>query len=70
MADEQQKPDGRTPRVRRLFATELRHSTPLKDLCALGGWKNAQTVLTCYQRADEKTMRTALEGRATRTLAG
>ena len=26
---------------------------PLKVLCELGGWKNAQTVLRCYQKADE-----------------
>lgn len=55
--------------LRRLFATELRHETPLKDLCQLGGWKCAQTVLTCYQAADEDTMRKALEQRASRTLS-
>ena len=48
--------------LRRKFATELKH-TPLRDLCHLGGWKNPQTVLTCYQRPDEETMRTALENR-------
>ena len=48
--------------LRRLFATELKH-IPLKDLCELGGWKSAQTVLTCYQTADPVTMRTALEQR-------
>jgi integrase len=48
--------------LRRKFATELKH-TPLKDLCYLGGWKEPQTVLKCYQRADETTMRQALEGR-------
>jgi hypothetical protein len=37
--------------ARQLF-TELKH-TPLKDLCYLGGWKEPQTVLKCYQRADE-----------------
>ena len=37
--------------------------TPLKDLCALGGWKDHQTLLTCYQRADEVTMRQALASR-------
>jgi len=42
--------------------TELKH-TPLKDLCYLGGWKEPQTVLKCYQRPDESTMREALEGR-------
>ena len=40
-----------------------RSATPLKDLCYLGGWKEPQTVLKCYQRADETTMRQALESR-------
>ena len=48
--------------LRRKFATELKDA-PLKDLCHMGGWKNAQTVLTCYQRPDEETMRNALENR-------
>jgi hypothetical protein len=48
--------------LRRKFATELKH-TPLNDLCHLGGWKEPQTVLKCYQQADEATMRQALEGR-------
>ncbi|MFA6165417.1 MAG: site-specific integrase [Gemmatimonadaceae bacterium] len=49
--------------LRRLFASELRHTTPMKDLCHLGGWKNPQTVLMCYQQSDEDTMRKALEQR-------
>ena len=48
--------------LRRKFATELK-SIPLTDLCALGGWKESQTVLKCYQQPDEATMRTALEQR-------
>ncbi len=48
--------------LRRKFATELKH-VPLKDLCALGGWKSPQTALTCYQKADEVTMREALASR-------
>jgi len=48
--------------LRRKFATELKHA-PLKDLCALGGWKDAQTILKCYQQADPVTMRRALETR-------
>jgi hypothetical protein len=36
---------------------------PLKDLAALGGWRSAQTILTCYMQADTETQRTALEGR-------
>ena len=36
---------------------------PLKVLCELGGWKTVQTVLQCYQRADEDQLRKALEHR-------
>ena len=36
---------------------------PLKVLCELGGWKTAQTVLQCYQQADEGQLRQALEHR-------
>lgn len=48
--------------LRRQFATELKH-VPLRDLCALGGWKSAQTVLACYQQPDPVTMRRALATR-------
>jgi integrase len=48
--------------LRRKFATELMHE-PLKVLCKLGGWMDAETVLTCYQQPDEEAMRVALEGR-------
>jgi len=48
--------------LRRQFATEMKHA-PLKDLCALGGWKSPQTVLTCYQRADPVLMQQALSAR-------
>jgi hypothetical protein len=48
--------------LRRKFATEMKH-TPLKDLAYLGGWKDHQTLLLCYQRADEVTMAEALKTR-------
>jgi integrase len=48
--------------LRRKFATELKH-VPLKDLTYLGGWKDHQTLLICYQRADETTMTEALRNR-------
>ena len=48
--------------LRRKFASDLMNE-PLKVLCELGGWKTAQTVLQCYQRADEDRLRKALEGR-------
>jgi hypothetical protein len=40
----------------------MKHA-PLKDLCELGGWKDPQTILSCYQRPDPKTMRQALAQR-------
>jgi len=49
--------------LRRKFATELK-DVPLTDLCHLGGWKDPQTVLKCYQKPDEATMRQALASRA------
>ena len=48
--------------LRRKFASDLM-DTPLKVLCQLGGWKDPQTVLKCYQRPDAGQLRTALEGR-------
>jgi hypothetical protein len=35
------------------FANDLRQ-VPLRHLCDLGGWKSAQTILTCYQQSDER----------------
>lgn len=55
--------------LRRKFATELKH-TPLRDLAQLGGWKSAQTILKCYQRADDVTLRAALANRGSLTAAG
>ena len=48
--------------LRRKFASDLMDQ-PLKVVCQLGGWKTAQTVLQCYQRADEDQLRKALEDR-------
>ena len=48
--------------LRRKFASDLMN-VPLKVLCELGGWKEAQTILRCYQQADEVQLRTALESR-------
>ena len=30
---------------------------PLKALCELGGWKDPQTVLRCYQHPDQDALR-------------
>jgi len=35
--------------LRRKFASDLMDQ-PLKVLCELGGWKDAKTVLQCYQQ--------------------
>ena len=48
--------------LRRKFASDLMDQ-PLKVLCELGGWKTAQTVLHCYQQADENRLRQALGDR-------
>ncbi len=48
--------------LRRKFASDLM-DLPLKVLCQLGGWKDAQTVLRCYQQPDEVQLRNALDSR-------
>ena len=48
--------------LRRKFASDLMDQ-PMKVLCELGGWKTAQTVLQCYQQADQRRLREALEHR-------
>ena len=53
--------------LRRKFATEFKGAS-LKDLSQLGGWKDPQTILKCYQSADEESMRAALAER--RVLRG
>ncbi len=55
--------------LRRKFATELKGAS-LKDLCALGGWKDHNTILKCYQPPDPAAMRQALENRATLRTIG
>jgi hypothetical protein len=48
----------------------LKADTPLADLCYLRGWKDPQTVLRCYMKPDEATMRSALERRSVRRAVG
>lgn len=45
--------------LRRKFATECK-DLPLKDLMALGGWSDPQTLLRYYMQSDPITMRQAL----------
>ena len=46
----------------RKFASDLMDQ-PLNVLCEPGSWKNGKTVLNCYQRPEERQLRTALEAR-------
>ena len=48
--------------LRRRFATDLKQ-IPLRDLCDLGGWKDPDTVVKCYQTADEEDLRRAISSR-------
>ena len=48
--------------LRRKFATEIMYE-PLSIVCRLGGWKDPETVLKCYQRPDEDDLRDALKRR-------
>ena len=48
--------------LRRKFATDYMH-VPLKVLCRLGGWRDWETVVKCYQQPDEDELRGALERR-------
>jgi hypothetical protein len=41
---------------RRKFATERKHFL-LRDVAVAGGWKEARTLLECYQLADNATLR-------------
>jgi integrase len=40
---------------RRKWATERKHLS-LKDVAAAGGWKDVETLLTCYQQPDMETL--------------
>lgn len=44
---------------RRKWATE-RKNLPMVDVMAVGGWKDAATLLTCYQHTDEQSMLTVM----------
>jgi integrase len=41
--------------LRRKWASERKH-LPLVDVAAVGGWKDTQTLVNCYQHADRDTM--------------
>ena len=42
---------------------------PLRDLCDAGGWKDAQTILKCYQQPDEDLIRGVLDARGQPNMA-
>jgi 2-polyprenyl-6-methoxyphenol hydroxylase-like FAD-dependent oxidoreductase len=46
--------EGRWHPYRRKWATERKHM-PLTDVAAAGGWKDTETLLTCYQLPDRDT---------------
>ena len=48
--------------LRRRFGTDLK-DVPLRELCDLGGWKDPDTVVRCYQRSDQQDLREALARR-------
>lgn len=45
---------------RRRWATERKH-LPVKDVAAAGGWKDINTLLTCYQQVDEETLQEVID---------
>jgi integrase len=55
--------------LRRKFVNDLKATTPMADLCYLGGWKSPMTVMTVYQQPDEATMVSALQAREQRLAA-
>ena len=55
--------------LRRKFASDLMHK-PLKVLSELGGWKNPQTILMCYQHPDQEQLRDALLDRRRVAIQG
>jgi integrase len=53
--------------LRRKFATVYAH-IPLIQLQLLGGWKDHDTILKCYQQPNQESLRAALETRPDRVL--
>ncbi len=62
LAELEPKPRRGWHSLRRKFASDLM-DLPLKVLCELGGWRDAKTVLSCYQHTNEMQLRKALESR-------
>ena len=47
---------------RRKWATERKHHA-ITDVAAAGGWKDVETLLTCYQQPDAETMLAVMSDR-------
>ncbi len=62
LAELEPKPRRGWHSLRRKFASDLM-DLPLKVLCELGGWRDAKTVLQCYQHTSETQLREALDSR-------
>lgn len=54
---------------RRRFATDLKEKS-LREVMALGGWKNSATVLMVYQQPEEAVQRAMLEDRPKLSAVG
>lgn len=55
--------------LRRKWATE-RKGYPISDVAAAGGWRDKQTLLESYQRADEETIRMVVLNPTMRLASG
>jgi integrase len=54
--------------LRRKFATDL-IDIPIAELMKIGGWRNARTIVQCYQQPREDRLRAALERRSAQRAA-
>ena len=62
-ADDDRSEEAKLPKLRgglwhpyrRKWATERKH-LPIRDVAAAGGWNDTETLLTCYQQPDGKTL--------------
>jgi hypothetical protein len=50
---------GRWHPYRRKWATERKHHS-VRDVAAVGGWKDHETILRCYQQPDTETMKSVM----------
>ena len=60
LAGVEKEPGGLWHPFRRKWATDRKHY-PVTDVAAAGGWRDINTLLTCYQHPDSATMRAVVE---------